>query len=173
MEGVNFEGFRVKCGNCGGWFHELTALYRNDGTLRGSYLRLLATYRSAGWYDFPHTDDTVGENIQCPQCMSPYRTEEVRRQAEVLIERVRKGVVGSDCAEKEEVFDAPEAVGDLVAPVPASIGGNNGLSAAPLPGNTEELVRQMTWDGKTQTEIAETCQISVYRVRQIQNGKGV
>ena len=69
-----FEGIPVKCAGCGGWFHELTAKYNPDGPLRGSYLRLTSRYRSYGWYDFPHEDWVVGDNIMCPQCMMPYRT---------------------------------------------------------------------------------------------------
>jgi len=39
--------------------------------------------------------------------------------------------------------------------------------------SVEQQVRRMTWDGVTQAEIAEICSISVYRVRQIQNGERV
>jgi hypothetical protein len=182
-----FDGVPVKCQGCGGWFHELTARYSMEGSLKGSDFRLLVNYRSSGWYDFPHEDWVVGDNVQCPQCMRPYGTGDVRKQAENWLEKLRgdardaegeqsAGVAGAEAEGPEDsglVDGPPEVVGEIGAPVSACFGGDSGLNSPPAPGNIEERVRQMTWSGQTQTEIAETCQISVYRVRQIQNGKGV
>jgi hypothetical protein len=190
----DFDGIPVKCQGCGGWFHELTRRYSLEGSVKGSGLRLLVKYQGCGWYDFPHEDWVVGDNVQCPQCMRPYSTADIRKQAESWVEKLRGGACnaeggpaataevtgeGAEGAKKEGPDDGglvdgpPEMVGEIGAPVPACFGGDCGLNAPPAPGNVEERVRQMTWDGRTQTEIAETCQISVYRVRQIQNGKGV
>ena len=186
-----FEGIPVKCAGCGGWFHELTAKYDPSGPLRGSYLRLTSRYREYGWYDFPHEDWVVGDNVMCPQCMMPYRTGVV--VAQVLIWAEKQEMSAHECrqaagqevdagAEASEAHgnDAPpEALGDLAVPGVVGVGSDDaGLPAASGGGDTgiaavADLVRKMSWDGATQAEIAKTCGISVYMVREIQNGRKV
>lgn len=185
-----FEGIPVKCAGCGGWFHELTARYDPSGPLRGSYLRLISRYREYGWYDFPHEDWVVGDNVMCPQCMMPYRPGVV--VAQVLIWAEKQEMSAHECkqaAGKEVVEGAetpetlgqdspPEAVGDLAVPGVVGIGSDDGGLPASGDGDAgvegvADLVRKMSWDGATQSEIAKTCGISVYMVREIQNGRKV
>ena len=185
-----YEGVPVKCSGCGGWFHELTAKYDPTGPLRGSHLRLTSRYREYGWYDFPHEDWVVGDNVMCPQCMMPYRAGVV--VAQVLIWAEKQEMSAHECkqaASKEvdagteapETFgpdSPPEAVGDLAVPGVVGVGSDDcGLPAASDNGDgvagVVDLVRKMSWDGATQAEIAKTCGISVYMVREIQNGRKV
>ena len=72
----------------------------------------------------------------------------------------------------------PEAVGDLAVPGVVGVGSDDaGLPASGDNGDgvtdVADLVRKMSWDGATQAEIAKTCGISVYMVREIQNGRKV
>lgn len=186
-----FEGIPVKCAGCGGWFHELTAKYIPDGPLRGSHLRLTSRYREYGWYDFPHEDWVVGDNVMCPQCMMPYRSGVV--VAQVLIWAEKQEMSAYECrqaagkevaarAEEEAALGVnapPEAVGDLAVPGVVGVGSDDaGLPASGDNGDAgvegvADLVRKMSWDGATQSEIAKTCGISVYMVREIQNGRKV
>lgn len=185
-----YEGVPVKCSGCGGWFHELTAKYDPAGPLRGSHLRLTSRYREYGWYDFPHEDWVTGDNVMCPQCMMPYRAGVV--MAQVLAWAEKQEMSAHECkqssgkevdagTETPETFgqdSPPEAIGDLAVPGVAGCGSDDGgLSAASdnSPGGTgvADLVRKMSWDGATQAEIAKTCGISVYMVREIQNGRKV
>jgi hypothetical protein len=189
-----YEGVPVKCAGCGGWFHELTAKYDPDGPLRGSYLRLTSRYREYGWYDFPHEDWVVGDNVMCPQCMMPYRPGVVMAQVLIWAEKQEMSANESRQAAGEEVdarADAraeapeeggndspPEAVGDLAVPGVVGVGSDDaGLPASGDNGDgvtdVADLVRKMSWDGATQAEIAKTCGISVYMVREIQNGRKV
>lgn len=201
LEGVVgvYVGVPLKCAGCGGWFHELTALYDPNRLLTGACLRLVEPYRSYGWYDFPHDEQTTGDNLLCPQCMYPYRHENVRKQAEAWIEKLRADNGGTEVGNGEaeqcdetgretfveeetqengslEGFDEgpPEKIGDLEAPVSGCSCDDLGVvpDAARSSGLVEK-VRKLMWQGKTQAQIAEICQISVYRVRQIQNGEGV
>ena len=206
--GGGYEGVPLKCAGCGGWFHELTAVYDPHRLLNGACLRLVQPYRGYGWYDFPHDEQTTGDNIQCPQCMYPYRHESVARQAEAWLEKLRGDnggeqavAEGLDAAEQGgcetvEVADdlqghpaegeqtpeedagydegPPETIGGLEAPVSGCSCDDIGVVAdSSRSSGVVEKVRQLVWEGKTQAQIAEICQISVYRVRQIQNGEGV
>lgn len=185
-----YEGVPVKCSGCGGWFHELTAKYDPTGPLRGSHLRLTSRYREYGWYDFPHEDWVTGDNVMCPQCMMPYRAGVV--MAQVLAWAEKQEMSAHECkqssgkevdagTEAPETFgqdSPPEAIGDLAVPGVAGCGSDDG--GLPAAGDddagmsgTANLVRKMSWDGATQAEIAKTCGISVYMVREIQNGRKV
>ena len=187
---VIFAGIPVKCSGCGGWFHELTERYSPEDTLRGSHLRLNSTYKGYGWYDFPHEDWVVGDNVMCPQCMMPYRPGVV--MAQVLIWAEKQEMSARECkqaadkevdarAEEEAALGVnapPEAVGDLAVPGVVGVGSDDaGLPASGDNGDgvtdVADLVRKMSWDGATQAEIAKTCGISVYMVREIQNGRKV
>lgn len=184
-----FEGIPVKCSGCGGWFHELTARYDPEGPLKGSYLRLTSRYREYGWYDFPHEDWVVGDNVMCPQCMMPYRPGAVAAQVRAWVEKQEMSANECKQAADEEVDkgaetseacgqEPPEEVGDLAVPGVAGVGPDD----ADLPASDDNgdgatdiaaLVLKMSWDGATQSEIAKTCGISVYMVREIQNGRKV
>lgn len=189
-----YEGVPVKCERCGGWFHELTARYDPSGPLRGSYLRLMTRYREYGWYDFPHEDWVVGDNIMCPQCMMPYRSEAVVAQVLSWVEKQEarvnecKQTTGQEMDEgaeeetDEDISSPPESIGDLAVPGVVGIGSDDGglpaaadCAAAGVDGElgVADRVRQMSWDGATQADIAKTCGISVYMVREIQNGRKV
>ena len=180
---VIFVGIPVKCSGCGGWFHELTERYSPEDALRGSHLRLNSTYKGYGWYDFPHEDWVVGENVMCPQCMRPYRGLEVAAQVRLWLEKAQEARSGLKNTEDEESSDGnsapPETIGDLAVPGVVGVGADD----ADLPSSSDdgdggvvsvtETVRKMSWNGSTQAEIAETCGISVYMVREIQNGRKV
>ena len=148
-KGRNYDGIPVKCSGCGGLFHELTSKYELSGMLRGSYLRLLPKYMEYGWYDFPHEDNVVGENIICPQCMMPYRAGLVVAQVMAWISANERG--NSDYPP----FDMGES---------SFSSSDNSVSGRVL---------KMSWDGLTQAEIAKECGISIYMVREIQNGRKV
>ena len=184
-----FDGIPVKCSGCGGWFHELTARYDPEGPLKGSYLRLTSRYREYGWYDFPHEDWVVGDNVMCPQCMMPYRPGAVAAQVLAWVEKQEMSANECKQAADEEVDKGaetseacgqgpPEGVGDLAVPGVVGVGSDDGGLPASGDGAAgvaavADLVRKMSWDGATQAEIAKTCGISVYMVREIQNGRKV
>lgn len=167
--GLSLEGVPVKCGSCGGWFHLLTARYSAERTvLRGCDLELVRSYRECGWYDFPHDEGTVGDNVQCPQCMMPYRVGDVLAQAESWTQTTLENRLKE---ERTEPPGPPEKMGDM--PMPVVGGEDRGLEAIGGVPDVAETVRKMTWDGHTQADIAKTCGISVYMVREIQNGRKV
>lgn len=132
----------------------------------------------------------VGDNVMCPQCMMPYRPGVV--MAQVLIWAEKQEMSAHECkqaadkevdarAEASETLgqdSPPEAVGDLAVPGVVGVGSDDGGLPASGDngdggGDVADLVRKMSWDGATQSEIAKTCGISVYMVREIQNGRKV
>lgn len=182
-------GFVPKCRGCGGKFHELTENFRPVPPMRGDYLRMLKKHRNNGWYAFPERDWVIGDNVQCPQCGTPYSVASILRQLEALgaDEQLSKREPVEPAAAVPPVAGTP--VEDDAEPAREASGGgdeagglddadDSGIYDTPLGGDgrvdsLSTRVMQMTRDGHTQTGIAETCQISVYMVRQIQNGKKV
>jgi hypothetical protein len=185
-ERLSLDGVPVKCSSCGGWFHALTEKFNPlAGEMRGCDLRLLDKYKNFGWYDFPHESWVTGENVQCPQCMVPYRIGEIVAQGLNWAEGIKKERDSGALGETKEEGEAQkagggygsecplEAVGDLAAPgVNAGegvVGGARDDSGLSL----HERVLKMTWEKYTQADIAKTCEISIYMVREIQNGRKV
>ena len=139
----------------------------------------------------------VGENVMCPQCMRPYRGPEVAAQVTLWLEKAQEVQNGlknaeneaesgeekggaAECEDREEGNSSPpETIGDLAVPGVVGVGADD----ADLPSSGDdgdggvasvtETVRKMSWNGSTQAEIAETCGISVYMVREIQTGRKV
>lgn len=180
MTTKSHEGFVVRCRGCGGRFHELTENYRPVPPMRGDYLWMLKKHRGNGWYAFPERDWVIGDNVQCPQCGTPYTVGSIERQLEAQNGEADAGKLPGTTP------DAPGPDGsaqpDAVAPEQGAgneegdVGGADDLGiydGASNPGDVVSTVMKMTREGHTQTGIAETCQISVYMVRQIQNGKKV
>lgn len=185
-ERLSLDGVPLKCSSCGGWFHELTGRFSPlSGTMRGSDLKLLSKYRECGWYDFPHEDWVTGENVQCPQCMVPYRIGDVVTQALAWAENVKKERSSGNVTSAEEEDPGPEEAGDYGEDAPPETIGDlasPGVSPAERPAGSpsdegavsiQERVLKMTWEKYTQAEIAKTCDISIYMVREIQNGRKV
>jgi len=174
-------GFVVRCGGCGGLFHELTANFREVPPMRGDYLHLRKEHRENGWYAFPEHDWVVGDNVMCPQCGTPYTMERVLfllREAGIGDRKIQgsAGQANVEGSASGNTLDQAEEEASLHS------GGDDSDSRglydnADFSGDSSvglvSSVMGMTREGKTQSFIAETCQISVYMVRQIQNGKKV
>ena len=187
---VSYEGVPVKCASCGGCFHTLTRHFEPVPPMKGHYLRMLPRYRGNGWYAFPEREWVIGDNVQCPQCGSPYRMASIVRQVSqhvhalsqgpdqrLEVETPREAPAQADAAgtvdaspvSAEAALEEP-ADGDVLVDDSDSVGIYDGvLPVDDLPSR----VMKMTMDGETQANIAETCQISIYMVRQIQNGRKV
>lgn len=156
--------------------------------MRGDYVELLPQYGPNGynWYDFPHNEWTIGDNVACVQCGEPIRMDYVIQKVGQELERLRvQTVTNADIQGSEGVQDqgAPDA-----ASVQADAGASGGDDGVVLRGDDgsggdvglyDEVdmedgllasVLRMTAEGQTQAFIAETCGISVYRVRKLQNG---
>ena len=92
--------------------------------MRGDYVELLPQYGPLGfnWYDFPHTEWTIGDNVACVQCGEPIRTgyvydlfvrsEEASSQVEKNEEAVVEIEAGDGQAQAEVDSSAPDAVSD-------------------------------------------------------------
>ena len=185
VEGVNVAGMPVKCGGCGGKFHELTDRFRSEPPMRGTYLRMISRYRSWGWYAFPESDWVVGDNVQCPQCGTPYSTGSVMQQIRAAVNAFlgieESPVVPVLLPVEEPEVEAPEEPAifpellDLDREPESESAATDSIytPAGEDPGNIKMTVMKMTADGCTQASIAQTCNLSVYMVRQIQNGKKV
>lgn len=166
-----YEGRTFKCQQCRGEYYELTERFEPVPPMRGNYVRLLQRYGVGGynWYDFPHNEWTIGDNVACVNCGCPIRMEYVVKNLNKAVNDEQKA--SEDCAETGGVLrDGVSAVdsGNLLC----SVRDNVGLyDDSELGDNLLNQVLQMTARGKTQTDIAETCGISVYRVRKLQNGE--
>lgn len=160
--------------------------------MRGDYVELLPQYGPLGfnWYDFPHTEWTIGDNVACVQCGEPIRTGYVLKIAEEHLERLRQeerreedihGNQGKkETGEGSEVLLQGDAdnCGDAGSSVSSSVadngacGDDNGLyDNVEIEDSLLSNVLKMTAAGETQVAIAECCGISVYRVRKLQNGE--
>lgn len=150
--------------------------------MRGDYVELLPQYGPLGfnWYDFPHTEWTIGDNVACVQCGEPIRTGHVHdafRQAEANQEAAEQGA-GSEATNEGEAAEtagskdenveisAPDAVSDTGIDADAGLYDDVEIEDGLL-----ATVLRMTAAGETQVAIAECCGISVYRVRKLQNGE--
>ena len=214
FEGVDILGMPVRCSGCGGKFHRLSMGFRDEPPMRGSYLQMIPRYRNWGWYAFPEKDWVVGDNVQCPQCGTPYGFVSVMRQVRVFVDLAlgREGVKSADScqagsgvaeggdgaeggaqdalgrAEFAEVQHVEGSEDDGWRPVdtsgidavddpdPASSPVEHDSIYAPAsndPRSIQMTVMRMTAEGCTQASIAKTCNMSVYMVRQIQNGRKV
>ena len=178
VEGVNVSGMPVKCSGCGGKFHQLTDRFRNEPPMRGSFLKMIAKYRGWGWYAFPENDWVVGDNVQCPQCGTPYSTTSIMRQVMALVNQGR-GIMSEPVLLESLPVDPPaEAVVlSLEEPVfePEVFAPQDTIYTVDSESaeNIKMTVMRMTSEGCTQASIAQTCNLSVYMVRQIQNGRKV
>ena len=189
---VVYAGLSFKCEGCGGEFYRLTEKFVPTPPMRGDYVELLPRYGVCGynWYDFPHTEWTVGDNVACVQCGEPIRTCHVISEAVKRLEGLREETGGKQNisgsspaaqagAENENVLQGDAVDGD-------GAGGTDAGGISPGQHVSEDLglydevdledgllatVLRMTAEGQTQAAIAETCGISVYRVRKLQNGE--
>ena len=181
MSEPNVAGFVVRCRGCGGRFHKLTDKFRSVPPMRGSYLKLLPRWQ--GWYAFPERDWVVGDNVQCPQCGTPYTVASILKQLEVHnaqtvpdaeggpadTEADSQGVAQPDALEDVQAEEVDPRIDDSAdddddAGIYADLDGC---------GDVVATVMRMTREGESQARIAETCQMSIYAVRKIQNGKKV
>ena len=194
VEGVDVLGMAVRCSGCGGKFHQLTRKFRNEPPMRGTYLKMIARYRSWGWHAFPELDWVVGDNVQCPQCGTPYRVAAIMKQIRAFISKsggmkdesqVVDHGLGEEVSSEQAVAEpggdlgATQGAGDdeneLVGVVVGDGVDDRGLDSSGYGGvdDVQLKVMKMTVGGSTQAEIAQTCGLSVYMVRQIQNGRKV
>ena len=200
IENMMLDGVSIRCGTCGGSFHTLTREFRPVPPMRGNYLRMKNQFKGNGWYAFPEYDWVVGDNVQCPQCGMPYKMESIIRQVKAYVEKIQSraveagaAVAGAECPapgagpvfnqhSNEERGDQGGVPGGGVAGLEDQTGedfGNPGSDDIGLYDDSfagDDLISRvvrMSAAGETQARIAETCQISVYMVRQIQNGRKV
>ena len=185
ITGNDYDGIKFKCQRCRGVFYELTEKFCPVPPMRGDYVRLIDKYGKNGynWYDFPHTEWTIGDNVACVQCGEPIRMDYVTKET-------RGAVLANIGRNEAEKFDALQGGVEEEGGAPSDIGGGyivrgpdmdtvNSSDISDLSGiygtvdvddkvGTEVL--RLTSGGLTQAEIAEACGISVYRVRKYQTG---
>lgn len=187
-----FSGFSFTCQGCQGKFYQLTEKFVPTPPMRGDYVELLPQYGPNGynWYDFPHTEWTIGDNVACVQCGEPIRMEHVVQKAVEELERIRtqtsseSDISGHQNIQATQTQDGTVLQGDVrscigvdgsipVDGAPADVDrGDAGLyDEVALEDGLLASVLRMTAEGETQAVIAEACGISVYRVRKLQNGE--
>jgi hypothetical protein len=172
-----FTGFSFPCQRCRGKFYELTDKFVPTPPMRGDYVALLPKYGPGGynWYDFPHTQWTIGDNVACVQCGEPIRIEYVYEFFKVQIQQVHEhgNEVGQKSSQKgqtaESVGEGATVYGDAVSSDTVADGGL--YDAIDVEDSLLQTVLRMTTSGETQAAIAEACGVSIYRVRKIQNGE--
>ena len=188
VEGVDILGMSVRCGGCGGRFHQIARSFRNEPPMRGTYLKMVERYRSWGWYAFPEKDWVVGDNVQCPQCGTPYSFSSIVKQIKefVLSSKSEGGDVIEQSTTKSESFEAEvdnsiednKRVQDggidlvVVGDTDSDDGGIDANNYG-IVDDVQFKVMKMTLGGSTQADIAKACDLSIYMVRQIQNGRKV
>ena len=187
------EGVVITCSYCKLRCHKTTAEYQ-PGILKGNYLELLYEYGKDGmnWYDFPHTEHCVGENVCCPRCGNGYRHEDVFAEVQEIIAYRKLHFASEGENETQESYEkeAPAAELSVREFYTENIHALNGEddctdactysadtahhdhgaidAAAPLLSDIERKIYDMTCEGTTQQKIAETCGMTLYSVRQIQ-----
>lgn len=167
--------------------------------MRGDYVELLPQYGPQGhnWCDFPHNEWTIGDNVACVQCGEPIRMDYVLHKAAQKQQEEQERIEGlcTETGRVEDVHGDPvvqaqgtpdgahvqdsavdtgddvrAVVHDDVVPVADNV--DVGLyDEVDLEDGLLTTVLKMTAEGQTQMAIAETCGISVYRVRKLQNGE--
>jgi len=178
-----YAGIPFKCECCGGVFYELTAQFNPASPMRGDFVALLEKYGVNGfnWYDFPHNECTVGDNVACVQCGEPIRMGYVNGQLEVYFAEKEKNAENS-VDEFSAILHSPSwGEGDGGQGSVLVDNGNHDDSCfdndCGLYDNIDiedpliATILKMTAEGATQSTIAETCGITVYRVRKLQSGK--
>ena len=185
ITGNDYDRIKFKCQRCRGIFYELTEKFRPVPPMRGDYVRLVDKYGKNGynWYDFPHTEWTIGDNVACVQCGEPIRVDHVLKETRGAV----LASIGRNEAEKFEALqDTPDEKEDVSSDSGGGYVGSNhdmdtvsssdGGDLAGIYGLVDvddkvgaEVLR-LTSGGLTQVEIAEACGISVYRVRKYQTG---
>jgi hypothetical protein len=186
-----FTGIPFTCQCCQGKFYRLTERFEPTPPMRGDYVELLPQYGPSGynWYDFPHTEWTIGDNVACVQCGEPIRMEHVLQKAVEELERLRtqasseSNISGHQDVQGTQAQDGVVLQGDVLSGgsnAGVVVGGsvvsdvNRGdagmYDEVDLEDGLLASVLRMTAEGETQAVIAETCGISVYRVRKLQNG---
>ena len=153
----------------------MTEKFRPEPPMRGDYVELLPQYGPLGfnWYDFPHTEWTIGDNVACVQCGEPIRTGYVHG----LFERFCEACATEASGVSESVADdvpttAVEECGSSGAVPDADSCADAGIyDDVEVEDGLLATVLRMTAAGETQVAIAECCGISVYRVRKLQNGE--
>lgn len=188
VEGVDILGMSVRCVGCGGRFHQIARNFRNEPPMRGTYLKMVERYRSWGWYAFPEKDWVVGDNVQCPQCGTPYNFSSIVKQIKefVLSSKPEGGDVTEQSTTESESFEAEvdkriednKRVQDcgidlvVVGDTDSDDGGIDSNNYG-IVDDVQFKVMKMTLGGSTQADIAKACDLSIYMVRQIQNGRKV
>ena len=185
ITGNDYDGIKFKCQRCRGIFYELTEKFCPVPPMRGDYVRLIDKYGKNGynWYDFPHTEWTIGDNVACVQCGEPIRIDYVLKETRGAV----LASIGRNEAEKFEALQdtaveeedvSPDSGGGYVGcnPDMGAVGTSDGGDLDGIYGLVDvddkvgaEVLR-LTSGGLTQVEIAEACGISVYRVRKYQTG---
>lgn len=175
---TRYAGFEFKCQCCGGVFYRLTEKFRPEPPMRGDYVELLPKYGPQGhnWYDFPHTPWTIGDNVACVQCGEPIRAEYVNALFERSEEAKASGPAQGQVAGEDQAGNGPAQAETGSSSAGAVSGVDSGVDAGlydavDIEDKLLAEVLRMTAAGETQTVIAETCGISVYRVRKLQNGE--
>lgn len=184
ITGNDYDGIKFKCQRCRGIFYELTEKFCPVPPMRGDYVRLIDKYGKNGynWYDFPHTEWTIGDNVACVQCGEPIRIDYVLKEtrgavlASIGRNEAEKFEALQDTAVEEDAF--PDSGGGYAGcnPDMDAVSHSDGGDLAGIYGLVDvddkvgaEVLR-LTSGGLTQVEIAEACGISVYRVRKYQTG---
>ncbi|WP_020585629.1 hypothetical protein [Desulfobacter curvatus] len=71
------DGPRLKCLNCGGVFHRMTAKFDPDVMPRGEMFSLLPKYKDQGWEVWQ--DSWTGESLVCPNCGEPFMSPHTKK----------------------------------------------------------------------------------------------
>ena len=185
ITGNDYDGIKFKCQRCRGVFYELTEKFCPVPPMRGDYVRLIDKYGKNGynWYDFPHTEWTIVDNVACVQCGEPIRIDYVLKETRGAV----LANIGRNEAEKFETLqDSSDEKEDVSSDSGGGYIGSNSDMDTVSSSDSGDLagiyglvdvddkvgteVLRLTSGGLTQAEIAEACGISVYRVRKYQTG---
>lgn len=141
---MSFDGFVFPCERCGRKFYELTSKFEAEPPMKGHYVRLRKRYGPSGynWHDFPKQEWVIGDNVACVGCGHPIKVQYIL-----------------SCLKKKEPKKLSKEVDSRTFDL---------LNVADP---VERGVLELTYQGKTQFEIAEMLGVTLYMVRKIQRGE--
>lgn len=206
------DGIVITCTYCKLRCHKTTPNYK-PGIMNGTYLDLIREYGKDGmnWYDFPHNEHCIGDNVMCPRCGNGYDHVAVFQEVQEVVAYRKLNFIGVTDVEKQDEEDqkaqaanegksvcirsfygeSESGVGnteiqedyidnnstfhdfrgpcdDSNAAIEDACDFNVALSVEPVLSDGERKIYDMTCEGRTQQQIAEACNMTLYAVRQIQ-----
>ena len=81
--------FNVHCTGCGITCHRTNEKFKKDQVAKGEMFDLLDPWKENGWSDFTKDDYTIGENIRCIECGTPYPASDFKIPDNILSQVVK------------------------------------------------------------------------------------